>query len=126
MSDQTTPPIVVLCLMKHLVGINAHTGQRVWEVESIPAGPIQIEYGRVVYVASGGGIVCLDYLTGAQLWKAAAPGRMGISGVLLLLYAGCVIATGMGEAVCFNLQNGAQLWHDPFKGYGSSTGATAA
>ncbi len=123
----SAPPLVVMSLTKRLVAMNAHTGQRVWEYETGGSfdGRLFVEQGLVLYTGYGG-IVCLDYLTGAVRWKAKLPGTLGIVEARMIVFAGCVIAVGMGEAVCLNVQTGLQIWHDPFKGYGSGSGAIAA
>ncbi len=119
----STPPIVVVSLSKRLVAMNAHTGQRVWEHEAPvgSGGRLFVEQGLVIY-AGGGSLVCLDYLTGALRWQA----KLGSVEGRILVFAGCIICLIMGEAWCLNVQTGQQIWHDPFKGYGSLSGAIAA
>lgn len=124
--QQAARPLVVLSLTKRLVAMDAYTGQRVWEYDTGGAynGRLFVEQGLVLYTL-GKGLVCLDYMTGAVRWQAQLPGNLAL-GPRVLVFAGCVIAVGMGEAICLNAQTGAVIWHDPFKGYGSLSGAIAA
>ena len=71
-----------------------------------------------------GKLLCLNYLTGELLWSVKLERVGDIPN--LLVYAGCVIVTGIGEATSFALDDGRQLWHDKFKGYGIHGGAMAA
>jgi outer membrane protein assembly factor BamB len=125
--QQPTPPLVVFSLTRRLVAMNAHTGQHVWEYETGGSfeGRLFVEQGLVFYTVNRG-ILCLDYLTGALRWHAQLPGSVGMTEGRLVVFAGCVIVLAMGEAVCLNAQTGAQIWYDPFKGYGSGSGAIAA
>lgn len=120
----STPPLVVMSLGARLVAMNAHTGQRAWEHEvplSTLGARLFVEQGLVIY-AGGGGLVCLDYLSGTLRWQAT----LGSVDGRILLFAGCIICLIMGEAWCLNIQTGAQIWHEPFKGYGKISGAIAA
>ena len=121
---QPAPPFVILTFIKYVVAMNAHTGQRVWQFEAMPTGQLQVEQGRVVFGSGGSEVICLDYLTGALLWRATVPRGLAANSHFLV-YAGCVVITGLGEALCLNLQDGAQLWHDPFKGYSAMSGPMA-
>jgi outer membrane protein assembly factor BamB len=123
-NPQSPLPIVVMGFSKHVVAVHAFTGQHVWEVEVTPNGPIHVDQGRVIFT-SGFDVVCLDYMTGALLWKASVPKSLGME-LNMMLFAGCLIITGLGEAACFNMQNGAQLWYDGFKGRGVANGPMAA
>lgn len=122
-NQPSVPPLVVSSFNKRLVAHHAHTGQRVWEFDTgLPHdGRLLVEYALVIY-AYGSDLLCLDYPTGALRWKAKLP----VFSPLLVVFAGCVVATASGEAVGVDVRTGALLWHDELQGYGLSSGAMAA
>jgi outer membrane protein assembly factor BamB len=127
MSQHQPPfPLVVLSIPTRLVGVNAHTGQRMWECETEGhQGRLFVEQGIVVYVTPMS-VLCLDYATGAVRWKTPLPRLFVTGGSNVLVYAGCVLLMGGGEVICIALQNGAQIWRDEVKGVGQLAGAMAA
>ena len=125
--DTSATPLVVLSFKNRLVGIHAHTGQRVWTFEfdiNGGRGQLRVEAGRVFFIAKST-MFCLDYGTGALLWRTVIPNALG-SEPNTLCYADCIVLMGAGEAASFAMADGAKLWHDGFSGFGIYGGAMAA
>jgi outer membrane protein assembly factor BamB len=120
------PPLIVLSFEDRLVAVNAHTGERVWTVETEAAhdGQLRVDDSRVFYLAKRK-LWCLGYLDGRRLWTAELPRGVG-SAPNILAYEGCVVVLGNGEAAAISAHNGAILWHDGFAGFGIYGGAIAA
>jgi outer membrane protein assembly factor BamB len=112
---------------KHLVAMNAHTGERVWTFKlglKANVGRLVVDHGLVLF-ATTGKLFCLDYLTGSLHWTTDLPSVVA-GKPNMLVYAGCIVLLNVGEAVCFAAQDGRQLWHDKFSGFGIYEGAMAA
>lgn len=118
-------PVVVLAFGGRVIGMHAHTGERLWEhVTARRAGALRIatEAGRV-FVLSGE-LSCLDQVSGELVWKVSLPMTIGPT-PSLLPYASTVVVADMGEAACFAMEDGNQLWHDGFPGFGVANVAIA-
>jgi outer membrane protein assembly factor BamB len=112
--QQQGAPLVVVAIGTKLVGMNAQTGQRVWEVAA-ECDRLHVEDQRVFALAINE-LLCLDLWAGTLLWKSKLP--IGGHRASLLVHGGLVVVGGAGEVVGFAADTGKLLWHDPFKGYG--------
>jgi outer membrane protein assembly factor BamB len=123
-NPQSTPPLVVVSVVDHLVAINLYTGQHVWEcpMEMATSGRLVVDQGVVLY-APQTTLYCLDYLTGALRWKV--PTGLSYGEPNMFLYAGCLLLAASGELACFNIQTGAQLWHEKSTSKGALLGGNA-
>lgn len=124
---QAGAPLMVLAFGQRVVGIDVHTGQRLWEYEmgsKSEAHRVGVE-GNRVFVLGAHHLVCLDYVSGGELWRVAPPAVLCGGGTTLLAHAGAVVVAAVGEAAAFAADDGRPLWHDAFKGYGLGSVALA-
>lgn len=123
MNPQTqATPLAVVAFGGRAIGIDAQSGQRVWEHDT----GIREEGNRVfvcenrVFLQSGKHLLCLDYGTGRRLWTSEVPPVFTFVNSTMTAFAGLVLLGSRGEVACYRANDGARLWHDEFKGYGLS------
>ena len=127
MSQPNQRPVFVVTLKNRIVAMDAHSGQRVWEVETIDPqghGAVQVEQDFVVH-AFKDVATCVRYSDGHVLWRANLPRQFKLA-PNVMIFAGCVLLANTGEVAALHLHTGQLLWHDGFDGYGIYGGAMAA
>ncbi len=112
--------VLVVAFGKGVRGLDALTGNVLWEVEPGAASwRLQVS-GEHVVAAGGQQLLCLRYPTGEILWLT----RATLCADALLFDGELIYLTSVGEVECFDLR-GNQLWHNKVPGKGAASAALA-
>jgi outer membrane protein assembly factor BamB len=109
--------ILVVGLNGRVFGLDRATGAIRWRVQ-LPGVrsevALAVDYGVVIASSHGGGLHCLDYLTGAVRWSEVTrdTGRATI-----LIEPDQIVCIKDGYIDCFS-PDGERLWQQPLKGEG--------
>ncbi|MCC6524428.1 MAG: PQQ-binding-like beta-propeller repeat protein [Polyangiaceae bacterium] len=109
--------ILVVGIDGELLGVERDTGAVRWTHELVDGG-----YGAVQLAANGGQVFasadgdlvyCVDYATGATVWRSQtkSPGR-----ATLLIEPGCLVVAKGASVDCFARGDGTLLWSLPLAG----------
>lgn len=117
--DPPPPPVLVVAIGKHLVGMDPRDGRHLWDrVFDHGSQPRVWALEDRVYVL-GVRLVCLELGTGKTLWESEAHGDT------LLVANGLVIVATPGQVFGVDPISGGVAWHDELPGKGWSSVALA-
>jgi outer membrane protein assembly factor BamB len=128
--------VLVAGLKGRIFGIDARSGERLWEHAivgegglfgaSVAAGEVEIlvEGDRIFAKASGPTLALFEYPSGRLLGQLQVPGSYHGRSTMLLENGLLFVASG-GEITCVRADDGAVLWHDPMSGKGIGSVALA-
>jgi outer membrane protein assembly factor BamB len=114
----TEAPIVVVAFNGRIFGMNPTSGERAWSYEVGSFG-VRIAFSDDrVFAINITTIICLDYRTGVEQWKAEWKCPATATDASLLVQDERVFIGGGGTVTCYSAVDGKQLWRDEYKGQG--------
>lgn len=111
-------PILVMGIGGTLLGIDPATGEVAWsytvDIGSDPTALVITE--TRIFACNAPQLVCLEYPTGKELWRASVVRSVGAC--LRLIDGRLYVSSERGHLECFTTE-GQPLWHNKLKGRGT-------